>query len=90
MTDADRLDATFHALANPTRRAILARLVDGAQSVNDLAAPFDMSLPAISKHIRVLEGAGLVTRGRDAQFRPCALNPEPLKEITRWAVMVLL
>ncbi len=85
MTDADRLDATFHALANPTRRAILARLVDGAQSVNDLAAPFDMSLPAISKHIRVLEGAGLVTRGRDAQFRPCALNPEPLKEISTWA-----
>ena len=85
MTDADRLDATFHALANPTRRAILARLVEGAQSVNDLAAPFDMSLPAISKHIRVLEGAGLVTRGRDAQFRPCALNPEPLKEISTWA-----
>ena len=83
--DADRLDATFAALADPTRRAILARLASGERSVTDLAAPFDMSLPAISKHLRVLERAGLIARGRDAQRRPCRIDPAPLKEIAEWA-----
>jgi DNA-binding transcriptional ArsR family regulator len=85
MTDPDLLDATFAALANPTRRAILARLAQGEATVNALAAPFQMSLPAISKHIRVLEQAGLVIRGKDAQFRPCSLNPEPLQAVASWA-----
>jgi DNA-binding transcriptional ArsR family regulator len=75
------LDATFSALADPTRRAILARLADGEVSVTDLAAPFDMSLPAISKHLKVLERAGLVIRGRDAQWRPCRLDARPLQEV---------
>jgi DNA-binding transcriptional ArsR family regulator len=83
--DEDRLDETFAALANSTRRAILARLADGAATVNELAEPFDMKLPAISKHIKVLERAGLVVRGRQAQYRPCALDPGPLKDISRWA-----
>lgn len=79
-----RLDATFAALANPTRRAILARLAHGQATVNELAEPFNMSLPAISKHIRVLENAGLIDREKQAQFRPCALNPLPLVEIASW------
>ncbi len=83
-SDDDRLSATFAALANTTRRAILARLSTGAASVNELAAPFDMQLPAISKHIKVLERAGLITRGRHAQFRPCALDAAPLAEIADW------
>ncbi len=84
MTNPDPLDAAFAALANPTRRAILARLAEGQATVNTLAEPFDMSLPAISKHIRVLEDAGLITRGRDAQFRPCTLNAEPLRAVAHW------
>ncbi len=84
MNTSDQLDATFAALANPTRRAILAHLAQGEATVNALAEPFDMSLPAISKHIRVLENAGLVTRGRDAQFRPCTLNAQPLKVVADW------
>jgi len=85
MIDSNALDAAFSALAHPTRRAILARLADGQASVNTLAEPFEMSLPAISRHIKVLEDAGLVTRGKDAQFRPCTLNPAPIKEIVGWA-----
>src|ERR1043165_4724846 len=85
MLDEDRLSETFAALANSTRRAILARLAEGAATVNELAEPFDLTLPAISKHIKVLEQAGLVVRGREAQFRPCALDPTPLKELSRWA-----
>jgi DNA-binding transcriptional ArsR family regulator len=81
----DRLDQTFAALANSTRRAILARLAEGEASVNDLAAPFDLTLPAISKHIKVLEHAGLITRGRRAQFRPCTLDAAPLARIADWA-----
>jgi DNA-binding transcriptional ArsR family regulator len=80
----DRLDATFAALADPTRRAILARLASGEASVNELAAPFEMSQPAISKHLKVLERAGLITRGRDAQRRPRRLEAEPLGEATEW------
>lgn len=83
--DDARLDETFAALANSTRRAILARLADGEASVNDLAAPFDLTLPAISKHIKVLEHAGLITRGRRAQFRPCTIHPEALAEVASWA-----
>ena len=83
--DDDRLDETFSALANSTRRAILARLADGEASVNDLAAPFDLTLPAISKHIKVLERAGLITRGRRAQFRPCTIDAAPLAQIADWA-----
>jgi DNA-binding transcriptional ArsR family regulator len=79
-----QLDLTFAALADPTRRAILARLADGDASVNELAAPFDMSLPAISKHLKVLERAGLIARGRDAQRRPCTLRAAPLEEIAEW------
>ena len=75
---SQNLDATFAALADPTRRAILARLAEGEASVTELAEPFDMSLPAISKHLKVLERAGLIIRGRDAQFRPCKLDPRPL------------
>jgi len=78
------LDATFAALADPTRRAILARLADGAATVTELAAPFDMSQPAISKHLKVLERAGLITRGREAQRRPRKLEPRPLAEATDW------
>jgi DNA-binding transcriptional ArsR family regulator len=83
--DDDRLDETFAALANPTRRAILDRLARGAASVNELAEPFDLSLPAISKHVKVLEHAGLVVRGRQAQYRPCALDPAPLRAVASWA-----
>jgi DNA-binding transcriptional ArsR family regulator len=80
----DDLSATFAALADPTRRAILARLAAGEATVSALAEPFAMSLPAISKHLKVLERAGLIARGRDAQFRPCRLEPAPLKEIVEW------
>jgi len=80
----DHLSTTFAALADPTRRAILARLASGAASVGELAAPFDMSLPAISKHLKVLERAGLIARGREAQWRPCRLEAGPLKEIADW------
>ncbi len=80
----DPLSVTFSALADPTRRAILARLSKGEASVNDLAAPFKMSLPAVSKHLKVLERAGLILRGRDAQWRPCRLNAEPMKQATGW------
>src|ERR1700730_2913202 len=80
----DRLSATLSALADPTRRAILARLSSGQASVTELAAPFDMSLPAISKHLKVLECAGLVARGREAQWRPCRLDPAPLKDVAAW------
>jgi DNA-binding transcriptional ArsR family regulator len=81
---ADRLDNTFIALADPTRRAIIARLAKGEASVMELAEPFDMSQPAISKHLKVLERAGLITRGRDAQRRPCRLEAAPLREVTDW------
>lgn len=80
----DHLDTTFAALADPTRRAILARLALGETSVMELAEPFEMSQPAISKHLKVLERAGLISRGRDAQRRPCRLEPEPLAEATQW------
>lgn len=80
----EHLDATFTALADPTRRAILARLAAGEASVMELAAPFAMSQPAISKHLKVLERAGLVSRGRDAQRRPCRLEARPLAEATEW------
>src|SRR5215211_6316542 len=83
-SNADRLDATFAALADPTRRAILARLAAGEASVNELAEPFAMSQPAISKHLKVLERAGLISRGRDAQRRPRRLETTPLAEATRW------
>jgi|SRR5471030_813056 DNA-binding transcriptional ArsR family regulator len=81
---ADPLSATFAALADPTRRAILARLSTGEANVTELARPFDMSQPAISKHLKVLERAGLITRGREAQWRPCRLSPEPLKQVSDW------
>src|ERR1700738_3792429 len=81
---ADRLSATFAALADPTRRAILARVATGETSVSELARPFDMSLPAISKHLKVLERAGLIVRGRQAQWRPCRLKAQPLKDAARW------
>ena len=81
---ADRLSATFAALADPTRRAILARLASGVCSVTELAEPFEMSMPAVSKHLRVLERAGLIARGREAQRRPCTLQPAPLKEVADW------
>src|SRR5262245_15646552 len=83
--DEERLTETFAALANSTRRAILARLVDGAATVNELAEPFELTLPAISKHIKVLEHAGLIVRGQRAQYRPCALDGAPLKEVSTWA-----
>ena len=81
----DRLSTTFAALADPTRRAILARLVSGECSVTELAEPFEMSLPAVSKHLRVLERAGLIARGREAQWRPCRLEAGPLKDVAEWA-----
>ena len=84
MVTADRLDATFAALADPTRRAILARLVEGEAPVTELAGPFAMSLPAVSKHLKVLERAGLIERSRHAQWRPCRLAPEPLREVADW------
>ena len=79
-----QLDKTFAALSDPTRRAIVERLADGEASVTELAAPFTMSLPAVSKHLKVLEKAGLISRGRRAQWRPCRLEPEPLKEASDW------
>ena len=83
-SDDDRLSQTFAALANSTRRAILARLAEGEATVNELAEPFDMSLPAISKHIRVLERAGLITQGQKAQYRPCTIDVTPLQEVSQW------
>ena len=80
----DPLSATFAALADPTRRAILARLSKGETSVTELAQPFDMSLPAVTKHLKVLERAGLITRSREAQWRPCRLAPKPLKDANAW------
>ena len=80
----DQLSTTFAALADPTRRAILARLAAGEASVTELAEPFEMSMPAISKHLKVLERAGLIARGREAQWRPCRLEAEPLKEAADW------
>ncbi len=85
MSEQAQLDAAFAALANPTRRAILARLAHGEATVNELAEPFEMSLPAVSKHIRVLEEAGFVTRRRSAQFRPCRLQAAPLVSVASWA-----
>ena len=82
--DDDRLSQTFAALANSTRRAILARLAEGEATVNELAEPFNMSLPAISQHIKVLERAGLITQGQKAQYRPCTIDVTPLKEISNW------
>ena len=83
--DSDQLSVTFAALADPTRRAILARLAEGEATVKELSEPFAMSGPAISKHLRVLERAGLIARGRDAQWRPCRLEATPLKEVAEWA-----
>lgn len=85
MSEQAQLDAAFAALANPTRRAILARLAHGEATVTELAEPFEMSLPAVSKHIRVLEEAGFVARGRNAQFRPCRLRAAPLASVAGWA-----
>jgi DNA-binding transcriptional ArsR family regulator len=84
MNASERLDVTFLALADPTRRAILARLARGAASVTELAEPFDMSQPAVSKHLKLLERAGLVSRGRDAQRRPCKLEAKPLEAVHAW------
>jgi DNA-binding transcriptional ArsR family regulator len=84
MHTPSQLDATFAAIADPTRRAILARLAEGEASVNELAAPFAMSQPAISKHLKVLELAGLISRGRDAQKRPCRLEAQPLADASKW------
>lgn len=81
---ADHLSITFGALADPTRRAILARLAKGEASVTELAKPFDMTLPAVSKHLKVLERAGLIARSREAQWRPCRLKPQPLEEAAHW------
>lgn len=80
----DQLSDTFAALSDPTRRAILARLASGEATVTELATPFEMSLPAVSKHLKVLERVGLISRGRDAQWRPCRLEPGPLKEVDDW------
>ena len=85
MVEDDRLDETFAALANSTRRAILFRLVQGEANVNELAEPFDLTLPAISKHLKVLEHAGLIVRGRHAQYRPCSLDATRLAEVSTWA-----
>ncbi|SMO93742.1 ArsR/SmtB family transcription factor [Gracilimonas mengyeensis] len=81
---ADQLSTTFQALADPTRRAILSSLTTGEKTVSDLAEPFDMSMPAITKHLKVLEKAQLIERSRKAQYRPCRLHPEPLKDIDEW------
>jgi DNA-binding transcriptional ArsR family regulator len=83
-SDDDKLSKTFAALANSTRRAILARLAEGEATVNELAEPFNMSLPAISQHIKVLERAGLIIQGQKAQYRPCTIDVTPLKEISTW------
>jgi DNA-binding transcriptional ArsR family regulator len=80
----DQLTKTFSALADPTRRAILARLSTGEASVTELARPFEMTLPAVSKHLKVLERAGLIARSREAQWRPCRIEPEPLKDVAKW------
>jgi len=80
----DRLSNTFAALADPTRRAILARLMSGKASVTELAEPFHMTMPAVSKHLKVLERAGLIARGREAQWRPCQLEGEPLRDVAEW------
>ena len=84
MMPVDSLSATFAALADPTRRAILGRLAKGEKSVTELAEPFDISMPAISKHLKVLERAGLIARGREAQWRPCRLEAKPLKDVANW------
>jgi len=84
MLATDRLSATFHALSDPTRRAILSRLSQGDASVNELAAPFSMSLPAVSKHLKVLEQAQLISRSKEAQWRPCKLESAPLREADNW------
>ena len=84
MTTSDTLDRTFAALAHPARRSILSRLARGAASVTELTAPFEMSQPAVSRHLKVLEQAGLITRGRDAQWRPATLQAAPLKEVAEW------
>jgi DNA-binding transcriptional ArsR family regulator len=84
MTTDDELSVTFAALADPTRRAILARLAQGEATVNELAAPFNLSLPGVSKHLKVLQHAGLISQGRRAQWRPCRLEPERLKEAADW------
>jgi len=81
---ADQLTSTFAALADPTRRAILAHLMSGEASVTELAEPFEMSMPAISRHLKVLETAGLISRGRAAQWRPCRIQPAPLQEVAKW------
>lgn len=81
---ADRLSETLSALADPTRRGILARLATGDATVNELAEPYDMTLAAVSKHLKVLEGAGLISRGREAQYRPCHLEAEPLRAVEEW------
>ena len=83
----DPLSLTFAALADPTRRAVLARLSEGEATVNELAAPFDISLQAVSRHLKVLETAGLISRGRDAQFRPCHLESEPLDAVADWIAL---
>ena len=83
-TETDILSTTFAALADPTRRAILARLAQGQATVTELAAPFDLSLPAISKHLKVLQRARLIEQGRQAQWRPCRLNPAPLRDVADW------
>jgi DNA-binding transcriptional ArsR family regulator len=83
-TPADPLSTTFAALADPTRRAILARLAEGDATVGELAKPFDMSLPGVSKHLKVLRDAGLVTQGRDAQWRPCHIEPAKLRDVSSW------
>lgn len=80
----DTLSVTLSALADPTRRAILARLIKGEATVNEIAKPFDISLPAVSRHLKVLEGAGLISRGREAQWRPCRLEPRALKAVDNW------
>jgi DNA-binding transcriptional ArsR family regulator len=84
MTHSDTLSATLSALADPTRRAIIARLAEGDATVNDIAAPFGISLPAVSRHLKVLEAAGLISRGREAQWRPCRLQPGALKDVDEW------
>jgi DNA-binding transcriptional ArsR family regulator len=83
-TSSDQLSATFAALADPTRRAILSRLTIGEATVAELARPFDISPPAVTKHLKVLQRAGLITQGRQAQWRPCRLDPEPLREVAAW------
>ena len=84
MRQVDHLSAVFAALADPTRRAILARLADGEATVSELAAPFDLSLPAVSKHLKVLQRSGLVEQARHAQWRPCRLQPQPLRDVAAW------